>query len=303
MSAISTGNHPAALWPGVRAWWGQMYDSHEKEYPYLMEEVTSDKNYEEEVQLTGFGLVPVKPQGAAVFYDTQSQGFTKRYTNVSYGMGYIVTWEELEDNQYAEVSKGRAQSLAFSTNQSIETICANMYNRAFNSSYTGGDGKELLATDHDNTTGGTWSNELATGADLSEAALEDLIIQIAQVKSDRGHPVKIMPQCLLVHPSEWFNANRILKSSLQNNTADNAVNALKVTNALPQGVKMNHYFDDADNWFVKNNCPNSLKLQWRKKPEFDQDNDFDTKNARSKVVYRLVTGWTDPRGLFGSQAP
>lgn len=303
MSVISTGNHPAALWPGVKGWWGQMYDSHEKEYTYLVEETSSDKAYEEYYQLTGFGLVPQKSQGAAVMYDSQSQGHLKRMTNVSYGMGYIVTYEELQDNQYAEVSKGRSQALAFSTNTSVETIVALMYDRAFNSSYTGGDGLEMCSTAHVNTTGGTWSNELATGADLSETSVEDLVIQVAQAKNDRGHPIKIMPKCLVVHPSEWFNANRILKSTLQNDTANNAINALKATSALPDGVKMNHYLSDADNWFIRTNCPMGALLQWREKPNFDQDNDFDTKNAKAKVFYRLVTGWVDPRTVYGSEAP
>lgn len=302
MSAITTGAHPAALWPGVKGWWGQAYDSHEKEYIYLVEETDSDKKYEEYNQLTGFGLVPQKSEGAAAMYDTQSQGFTTRLTNIAYSMGYIVTHEEIADNQYAEVSKGRAQALAFSTNTSIETIVALMYDRAFNSSYTGGDGKEMCATDHPNSTGGTWSNELATGADLSETALEDLLIQIAGATNDRGHPIKIMPKSLIVHRNEWFNANRILKSTLQNDTANNAVNAIKVTNALPEGVKMNHYLA-SDNWFVRTNCPMGALLQWRERPVFDMDNDFDTKNAKSKVYYRLKALWVDPRTTWGSESP
>lgn len=303
MSVITTGAHPAALWPGVKGWWGQMYDSHEKEYIYLVEETTSDKKYEEYNQLTGFGLVPTKTEGSGVMYDTQSQGFTTRLTNVSYGMGYIVTHEEISDCQYAEVSKGRAQALAFSTNTSIETIVALMYDRAFNSSYTGGDGLEMCSTAHVNTTGGTWTNELTTGADLSETSLEDLLILVAGATNDRGHQIKIMPQSLIVHRSEWFNANRILKSTLQNDTANNAVNVIRATNALPQGVKMNHYLTDADNWFVRTNCPMGAMLQWREKPTFDMDNDFDTKNAKSKVFYRLKSHWVDPRTTWGSEAP
>ena len=303
MSVISTSNHPAALWPGVRAWWGISYDAHEKEYVYLFEEVDSDKAYEEENQSTGFGYIPVKGQGAGVMYDSHSQGYTKRYTNVAYAMGYIVTHEELMDNKYAEVSKGRSQSLAFSTNTTIETIGSLVYDRAFNSSYTGGDSKELCATDHPNSTGGTFSNELSSGVDLSETGIEDLLTQIAAATNDRGLPIKIMPECLIVHPSEWWNANRIMKSTLQNDTADNAVNVLRMTNALPKGIKMNHYLTDSDNWFVKTNCPNGMKFQWREKPMFDQDNDFDTMNAKAKVYFRCVAGWTDPRGLYGSEAP
>ena len=300
MAVITTGNHPKALWPGVKAWWGMKYTEHDKEYPYLATEVDSTKAYEEDVQTTGFGLVPQKNQGDAIAYDTHQQGYVSRYTNVSYGMGYIVTMEEREDNQYEAVSRARTEGLAFSTNQTIETVMANVYNRAFNSSYTGGDGLEMISTAHTNTTGGTWSNELTTAADLSEAALEDLCIQIMQAENDRGLAIALRPNTLLVPPNEWFNANRILKSTLQSDSANNAINALRATNALPGGIRVNHYFTDTDAWFIRTMCPNGVKLQWRKKPVFDMDNDFDTENAKAKVIFRFVPGWTDPRDVFGS---
>lgn len=297
---ITTGNHPKALWPGVRAHWGLTYDAHDKEWVHLFTEVDSDKAFEEDVQTTGFGLVPKKNQGDAVSYDSNGQGFVTRYTNATYAMGYIVTMEEREDNLYEYVSMNRTTALAFSTNQTIENVAANVYNRAFNSSYTGGDAKELLATDHPLTNGGTASNELSTAADLSEAAVEDLCIQITQAVNDRSLKIALNPYCLLVHPNDWFEANRILKSTLQHDTGNNAINALKATNALPGGIKMNHYFTDSDAWFIRTKCPNGLKLQWRKRPVFDQDNDFDTENAKAKVVFRMVAGWTDWRDLYGS---
>ena len=297
---ITTGNHPKALWPGVRAFWGITYDEHEKEYIHLFQIVDSNKSYEEDVQTTGFGLVPKKDQGDGVKYDAHQQGFVSRYTNVTYALGYIVTMEERQDNLYEKVSMGRAQALAFSTNQTIETVAANVYNRAFNSSYVGGDGVELLSPAHVNTTGGTWSNELATAADLSETSIEDLIIQVMGVQNDRGLQINLRPRCLIVHRNEWFNANRILKSTLQNDTANNAINALKATNALPDGIKVNHYFTDADAWFMRTKCPNGLKFQWRMQPDLSKDNDFDTENAKAKTVMRFVPGWTDPRDLFGT---
>lgn len=300
MAAITTGNHPKALWPGIQAWWGHNYNQHEKEWKHLFEETKSTQSYEEDVQTTGFGLVPQKPQGDAVSYDTHQQGFVSRYTNVTYGMGYIVTMEELDDNLYSAVSMSRARSLAFSTNQTIETVAANVYNRAFNGSYTGGDGVSLINAAHPNTTGGTWSNQLTTAADLSEAALEDMLIQIMLAENDRGLKIALRPDCLIVHPNDWFEANRILKSSLQNDSANNAINALHSTNALPGGIKINHYLTDTDAWFVRTGCPEGLKCQWRKKPTFDQDNDFDTANAKAKVVFRFVPYWTDARDLFAS---
>lgn len=297
---ITTGNHPKALWPGVRAHWGLTYDAHDKEYVHLFKSADSDKAYEEDVQTTSFGLVPKKDQGDGISYDSHGQGFVSRYTNVTYAMGYIVTMEERDDNLYEYVSMNRSTALAFSTNQTIETVCANVFNRAFNSSYTGGDGNELIATDHPLSTGGTASNHLTTAADLSEAALEDLLIQIMLATNDRGLKISLKGKCLAVHPNDWFEANRILKSVLQNDSANNATNALKATNALPDGIKVNHYFSDTDAWFVRTGCPNGMKVQWRKQPVFDQDNDFDTKNAKAAVVFRFVPSWTDWRDIYGS---
>ena len=299
MSAITTGNHPKALWPGVKDFFGAMYNEHPKEYVDLFEVVSSDKSYEEYVKTTSFGLVPKKPEGQGVTYDTHSQEWVKRITNIAYGMGYIVTKEELDDNLYLEKSFPRAKMLAFSLRQTEENVGANVYNRAFNSSYTGGDGKELLATDHP-TASGDQSNELSTAADLSEASLEDLLIQIQQAKNDRGLKISLMGQCLIVPPALSFEAERIVKSSLQNDSANNAVNAIRSMGLLPKGIKVNHYLSDDDAWFVRTNCPDSLLWQDRVMAQFTQDNDFDTENAKAKVYRRFEASWADWRGLFGS---
>lgn len=299
MAVISTSNHPKALWPGVKAWFGRQYNDHQVEYTDLFDMDTSGMNYEEVVELTGFGLAPVKTEGASVQYDSESQGYTKRFTHVAYALGYICTREELDDNQYEIVSKRRAKALAFSFRQTKENVAANVYNRATNSSYTGGDGKELLATDHP-TANGNQSNELATAADLSEASLEDIVIQIMGAKNSRGLAINLMPKKLIVPRQEWFNANRILKSVLQNNTAENAINALKATNAIPGGIVVNHYLTDADQWFVRTNAPEGMIGFDRVKMEFTQDNDFDTSNAKAKGYERYSFGWGDWRAVYGS---
>ena len=183
---ITTGSHPKALWPGVKAWWGMTYNEHITEYDKLFDKDSSSKNYEEIVQSTGFGLVPVKGQGQGIQYDSQVQGFTTRFTHVAYGLGYIVTKEELDDNLYMELSKSRSASLAMSFRQTKENVAANIYNRAFSSTYTGGDGKALCATDHPNTSGGTFSNKPSVDADLSEASLEDATIALMGFQNDRG---------------------------------------------------------------------------------------------------------------------
>lgn len=298
---ITTGNHPKALWPGIKAIFGGTYKEWDEEYSKIFDKVESDMKYEEYFEVTGFGLAPVKPEGDSVSYDSESQGFDHRLTNVTIALGYVVTMEELMDNLYERVSGRRANRLAFSMRQTKETIAANILNRATDTNYLGGDSKELLATDH-KTQDGTQSNELGTAADLSEASLEDLIIQIQKAKNTRGRKMQLMPEGLIVAPDEWFNANRILKSTLQNDTANNAVNALKATNSLPGGIILNHYLTDADQWFVKTKLPagEGLIYQERMAIEFDQENDFDTKNAKAAACERYVFGWSDWRALYGS---
>ena len=301
---INTGSHPKLLWPGIHATWGQMYAQHPKEYVDLYEVKSSGKAYEQDVQITGFGLAPVKGQGAAVAYDSEMQGWVTTYAHIAYGLGYIVTYEELQDNLYKEVSTRRAQANAFSMNQTIENVAAFLYNNAFNSTYfTTPDGEALISAAHVNPSGGTFSNALTPGADLSEAALEDMCIQIMNATQDRGLRIAVMPQSLHIASSEWFNAHRILKSVLQAHTGNNAINVLKATNAFPKGIKMNHYFTNPNAWFVRTNIPNGMQFFWRNKPSFDQDNDFDTKNAKAASYMRFSVGCTDPRGIYGSSPP
>lgn len=296
---ITTGNHPKALWPGMHAFWGRQYNEHPQEWSKIFDTESSEKNYEEDTEVTGFGLATVKAQGTAISYDSETQGPTTRYTHVTYGLGYIVTREELEDNLYEVVSKRRIKALSFSVRSTEETVAANILNRAFNSSYVGGDGKEMCATDHP-TLDGTQSNELSAAADLSEASIEDMCIQIMQAKNSRGLKIALMPRKLIVAPSEAFNAERILKSSLQSGTANNDVNALRSMGVLPEGVVVNHYLTDADAWWIKTNAPNGLVRFNRRATEFKQDNDFDTENAKAKSTLRFSIGWTDWRAIFGT---
>ncbi len=296
---ITSGAHPKALWPGVYDWFGGAYDEHQTEFTDLFDIHTSTQSYEEMVLLTGFGLAPVKPEGDAIRYDTETQGYTKRYTNVAYASGYIVTHEEQADGLYEKVSKRRSGRLAFAFRQTKENVCANVYNRATNSNFPGGDAKELLATDHPSKAG-DWSNELATAADMSEAAIEDLVIQIGQATNDRGLKISLKSRCLIVPVDLQFEAHRIVRSTLQNDTANNAVNAIRSMGIFPEGVKVNHYFTDTDQWFIRTNARDGMMCFDREIGDFQQDNDFDTSNAKAKKYERFVPGWTDPRGLYGS---
>ena len=298
---ITTASHPKALWPGIKAWWGQVYDEHATEYTSLFDSDTSDKNYEEDVQLTGFGLAPRKSEGAGVQYDSETQGFTTRFTHVAYALGYIVTKEELDDNLYEQVSKRRSAALAQSFRQTKENVAANVYNRAFNGTYLGGDGVALCSTAHPNATGGTFSNKPTVDVDLSETSLEDAIVATMGLQNDRGLLINVMPRSLIVPRQLWFNANRILQSVYTPGTNNNDINVLKATNALPEGIKMNHYLTDVNAWFLRTNIQNGMKYYERSGITFDQDNDFDTMNAKAKGYERYSFGWTDPRAIYGTQ--
>lgn len=297
--AITTGSHPKSLWPGVKKFFGKVYDEKPMVCTMVFDEYTSNKAYEEYVEETGFGLAPIKPEGNGVSYDTDAQGYVTRLTNTTYGLGAKITQEAIEDNQYESVAQRKASKLARSMRQTKENVFANILNRAFSSSYTGGDGKELLATDHP-TLSGDQSNELAVAADLSEASLEDLLTQIRQAKDSRGLRIQLKGQMLIVPPELEFEATRILSSVNQSGTANNDINAMKELGMLPGGVVVWDYLTDADAFFIKTDAETGLIRQQRRALSLDQDNDFDTSNALMKATERYAGGWGDWRGIFGS---
>lgn len=264
--------------------WGRSYNEHKEEYPELFDLETSDKAYEEEVEISGFGLFPVKNEGTAINYDTEQQGSVTRYTHVAYASGYIVTYEELRDDLYEIVSKRRAQQLAFSARQTQENIGANVYNRAFNTAYTGGDGTCLVNSAHPTLSGATQSNLLTTAADISETAIEDLVIQIGQALNSRGLKISVLPQSVIVPVQLWFETNRILKSVLQNDTSNNAINVLKAVNAFPKGIVQNHYLTSATAWFIRTNVPRGMLWYNREEMTFDQDNESKSANDNSALL-------------------
>ena len=303
MGVITTSNFAKDLVPGVKTWFGTKYKEYPIEYMDIFEKGNSTRAFEEEVGVTGMGLAAVKTEGAGIAYDDTEQGFVSRYTHVTYGLGFIITREMYEDGIAVTVALRRANALAFSIRQTKEIIGTNVLNRAFNSSYTMGaqsDGMELCSALHPNKSGGTWSNELATPADLSEAALEQACIDIADFKTDRGLKIAIMPQKIILPSELEFDAMRILESVGQSGTANNDINALKASKKFPGGVKVNHYLTDADAWFISTNCPDGMKYIERRADAFGTENDFDTENAKFKATFRCSFGWSDPRGIFGS---
>jgi hypothetical protein len=296
---INTGAHPKALWPGIKLWWGREYDEHEAEYPDWFDVVTSDKAYEEEVEISGFSVLREKDQGQAVTYDTEVQGSVTRYTHIAYGGGYIVTFEELRDNLYEVVSKRRAAMLAFAGRQTEEIVAANPFNQGFNPAFPIGDGQALFSATHP-TISGNQSNLLNTSADISEVAIEDLGIQIMQATDYRGNRIALIPEALGISPVGWYDANRILHSVLQNDTSTNAINVIKASGMFRKGIMVNHYLLSGTAFYIRTNAPAGAQFMWRDKPMFDTDNEFDSKNAKASLYMRFSVGVTDWRSYWAT---
>lgn len=296
--AINTGSFVKALWPGVNAWYGKSYNEFKVEFTDLFESHTSRRPWEEDVGFSGFGLAQVKGEGASVTYDTARQGFVNRYTHVVYALGFIITKEMVDDDQYDTIGQSRASALAFSLRQTKEILGANVYNRATNASYTGGDGQPLGSASHPNIAGGTWSNMPSVAADISEAALEQATIDLQKYTNDRGLRIAVRPKKLIVPVDLDYEANKIMRTEYEVGTANNTVNLVR--SRFPGGVTINHYLTDTDAWFIMTDVPNGMKYFSRQDDSFDSDDDFDTNNAKFKAQFRCSFGWTDPRAIYHS---
>lgn len=297
---ITSSNFAKALFPGINAWYGKAYSEYAPEYTALFDSSTSTRAYEEDVGISSFGLAQEKPEGQSIAYDDETQAYVSRYQHTVFALGFNITREIYEDDQYDIVGKRKAESLAFSMRQTKEVVGANVYNRAFSGAYVGGDGSPLLSATHANFAGGTWSNTLAAAADLSEAALEQACIDISRFTNDRGLKIAVMPESLIIPAELVFEAERILKTPHRVDTDKNDINALRSMGKFPKGIVVNHYLTDPDAWFIRTNVKNGMKHYTRRAMEFGIDNDFDTDNAKYKASERYSFGWTDPRGLYGS---
>ena len=296
--AITTGAHPKELWPGIKKIFGESYAEKALVCDMVFDTVSSDKKYEEYLEETGFGLAPIKTEGASISYDTDAQGYLTRLTNVVYALGAKITKEAISDNQYFAVGSQKSKKLARSMRATKETVAANILNNGFTTA-SGGDGVALLTTAHP-TLSGNQANEPATATDFSEAALEEALTAIRGFKDSRGIYIQAKGQKLIVPPALEFEAERVLKSVLRSGTADNDANAMRNMGAIPGGTVVWDYLTDADAWFVKTDVDTGLLHQQRWKLSLDQDNDFDTKNACMSAMERYVFGWGDWRGVWGS---
>ena len=299
MSVMNSGSFAKALWPGVNAWYGKAYANYPEEYSKLFDKQTSTKAFEEDVGISSFGLAVQKPEGQPISYDSERQGFITRYQHAVYALGFVITREMMDDDQYDIVGKRKAEGLAFSMRQTKEVIGANVYNRAFNGAYIGGDGVSMVANNHPNIKGGTWSNQIATASDLSEAALEQACIDIAGFTNDAGLLIAVRPETLVIPRQLIFEAKRILGTDGRVGTDNNDLNAIKTLGSIPS-VVTNHFLTDTDAWFIRTDVQNGLKYMERRADSFDMDNDWDTENAKFKATARYSFGWTDPRAIYGS---
>jgi len=298
--AISRSQLLKELLPGLNALFGLEYAKYGEEHKEIYEAENSERSFEEETKLSGFGAAPVKTEGAAVSYDNAQEAFTARYTHETIAMGFAVTEEAMEDNLYDSLSSRYTKALARAMAYTKQVKAAATLNNGFNSSFAGGDGVELFSTAHPLVSGGTNSNEPATAADLNETSLEASVIQIAAWTDERGLLIAAQPRKLIIPPALMFVATRLLETDGRVGTADNDLNALRNNGSIPEGYAVNHYLTDTNAWFLTTDVPNGLKHFVRTPMNTSMDGDFDTGNVRYKARERYSFGFSDPLGMFGS---
>ena len=286
------------LEPGLNALFGLEYDRYENQDKEIFDSESSDRAFEEEVMLGGFANAAVKPEGQGVTYEDAQETYTARYTNETIALAFALTEEAVEDNLYDKLSTRYTKALARSMANTKQVKAANILNRAFNASYLGGDNKELCATDHP-TLSGDQKNELSTAADLNETSLEQMLIDIADMKDERGMKIALRGMKMIIPVNLQFVAERLMKSAGRVGTADNDINAIKSMGMVPQGYVVNNFLTDTDAFFIKTDAPNGLKHFVRAPIRTAMEGDFDTGNVRYKARERYSFGVSDPRGIFG----
>ena len=298
--AISRAQLLKELLPGLNALFGMEYSRYGEEHTEIYESETSERSFEEETKLSGFGQAPVKAEGAAIAYDNAQEAFTARYNHETIALGFSLTEEAVEDNLYDTLSARYTKALARSMANTKQVKAANVLNNGFPGGPTGGDGKTLFATDHPLVSGGTNNNAQSTAADLNESSLENAVIQIAAWTDERGLLIAAKPRKLIVPPNGMFTATRILETDGRVGSADNDLNAIKSNGTIPEGYTVNHFLTDTNAWFLMTDVPNGFKHFARTSLETSMDGDFDTGNVRYKARERYSFGVSDPLGAFGS---
>jgi hypothetical protein len=300
--AISRSQLLKELLPGLNALFGLEYKRYGEEHKEIFETESSDRSFEEETKLSGFGAAPVKSEGAAIAYDNAQEAWTARYTHETIAMGFAITEEAMEDNLYdslaSRYTKALARGMAYTKQVKAAAILNQGFTGAGNPTY--GDGQVLFSTAHPLVSGGTNSNRPTTPADLNETSLEAAVIQIAAWTDERGLLIAAKPRKLIIPPALMFVATRLLETELRVATADNDLNALKKMNSIPEGYAVNHFLTDSNAWFLCTDVPNGLKHFVRTPMSTGMDGDFDTGNVRYKARERYSFGVSDPLGIYGS---
>ena len=299
--AISRAQLVKELEPGLNALFGLEYKQYANEHAEIFDTETSDRAFEEEVMLSGFANAAVKPEGQGVTFDDAQETFTARYTNETIALAFAITEEAIEDNLYDRLASRYTKALARSMANTKQVKAAAVLNNAFDSNFAGGDGVELCSAAHP-TLAGTFSNELATPAELNETSLEQSLIDIAALTDERGLKIAAQGTKLIIPSALQFTAERLMKSAGRVGTADNDINAIASMGMIPQGYVVNHYLTSAKKFFIKTDVPNGLKHFVRSPIKTSMEGDFDTGNVRYKARERYVFGFSDPRGIFGSNA-
>ena len=298
--AISRQQLAKELEPGLNALFGLEYKNYENQHAEIFDTENSDRAFEEEVMLSGFDKAGVKSEGAAVAYDNAQETFTARYQHETIALAFSLTEEAIEDNLYDKISTRYTKALARSMAQTKQTKAANVLKNAFKASgYNGGDGESLIGNAHP-TIAGNLSNRPATLADLSETSLEQAMIDIASFKDERGLKIAAKAMKLIIPSANQFVAERLMKSANRVGTADNDINALRSMGMVPQGYVVNNFLTDDDAFFLKTDVPNGLKHMVRAPIKTAMEGDFETGNMRYKARERYSFGWSDWRGIYGS---
>ena len=300
--AISRSQLVKELEPGLNALFGLEYNRYDNEHAEIFNTETSDRAFEEEVMLSGFGTAANKAEGAMVTFDQASEVYTSRYTHNTVALAFAITEEAIEDNLYDRLAGRYTRALARSMAQSKQITAANVLNNAFDTggSFNGGDGKALCTTDHPLANGGTFRNELSTAADLSETSLEQSLIDIAAFVDERGLKIALQGRKLIIPKELQFTAERIMRSPQRVGTADNDINAMANMGMIPEGYSITHFLNDTDAFFIMPDAPNGMKHFVRSPIKTAIEGDFDTGNVRFKARERYSFGFSDPRGIFGS---
>ena len=299
--AISRAQLAKELEPGLNALFGMEYDRYENEHAEIFDTESSDRAFEEEVLIVGFGNASVKQEGQGVQFDSASEGFTARYTHETVALAFALTEEAVEDNLYDRLGARYTKALARSMAHTKQVKAANVLNNAFSSSFTGGDGVSLINTSHPLANGGSLANRATTMSDLNETSLENALISISTFVDDRDMILALRGLKLVVPPQLQFVADRLLETPGRVGTADNDINAVRNMGLLPEGYSVNHFLTDTDAWFIKTDCPDGFKHFERTPISTSMEGDFDTGNVRYKARERYSFGFSNPRCVFGSQ--